>query len=162
MIPSSFLDALFPELSRSVSEREGRMRLQRLYRHGRKALWLAVPVLVVPFQIAASFLIPLLYGSAFDTAIPVVVFRVLMIAFPFTYLYLLNGHLLYAIGQQRWVTGVMVLVTAVKALCNALLVPGWSYWGAVTVALSSEILLFALLRFVVQRYALCRVRSGNV
>ena len=154
MIPSSYLDALFPELARSGAGPAGRQRLRSLYGRGRRVLWCLIPLLVVPCLIAAPFILSLLYGRTPNTGVSVGLFRLLLLAFPFTFLYLLNGHALYAIGAQRRVTVTMVIVTAVNGLGNLLLVPPWRYWGAAGVALGSELLLFVLLQIGVQRLVL--------
>jgi O-antigen/teichoic acid export membrane protein len=155
MVPSSFLDALFPELSRSSGNGRQLDRFRALYYRGRRVLWLVIPLVVVPFLVTAPLVVRLLYGDTPGAPISARIFRLLLLAFPFTFLYLLNGHALYAIGQQRRVTVVMVLITAMNALCNALLIPRWSYWGAVGVTLASEAMLFVLLQVTVGRTTLC-------
>ena len=154
MIPSSFLDALFPELSRAGDRASGDCRLRTLYRRGKQITYVVVALLMVPAQLLARLIVTLLYGNAADTQISVGILRVLLLAFPFTYLYLLNGHTLYAAGRQRRVTAAMVAVTAVNALCNALAVPVLSYWGAALDKLASEALLFLLLQGMVRQTVL--------
>jgi O-antigen/teichoic acid export membrane protein len=101
----------------------------------------------------------LLYGQNADTAATSALFRAFLLAFPFAYLYLLNGHVLYATGRQIWVTGAMVAVTAANGLLNALLIPKWSYYGAAGVAIFSQVLLYILLRALVGRQILHRVTA---
>jgi hypothetical protein len=48
----------------------------------------------------------------------------------------------------------MVAITGVNALLNALLVPVWSYWGALAVAIASEGLLFVLTEVEWRRFVL--------
>jgi O-antigen/teichoic acid export membrane protein len=154
MIPSSFLDALFPELSRLGSRGADWERLRALYRRGWRIVCGGAVLLAVAAQFAATTLILLLYGRTPDTSFSVGILRVLLFAFPFTYLYLLNGHTLYAVGRQQGVTVAMVVVTAIKVLLNALAISRWSYWGAAGVALASEVTLFAWLQVVVWRFVL--------
>lgn len=154
MIPSSYLDALFPELARWSAGPAGQQRLRGLYRRGRRVLAYLILVLVTPCLIGAPFVLGLLYGRTPDTGVSVGLFRLLLLAFPFTFLYLLNGHTLYAVGAQRQVTVAMLIVTAVNGLANLLLVPLWRYWGAAGVALASELLLFMLLQVDVWRLIL--------
>jgi O-antigen/teichoic acid export membrane protein len=155
MIPASFLDALFPELSRLGGRGVDLRRLRALYRRG----WLIVGaggvLLALAAQAVAKTLVALLYGRTADAAFAVGLLRVLLFAFPFTYLYLLNGHVLYAVGEQRRVTVAMVFATAAKLLLNAWLVPIWGVWGTAGVALASELLLFAWLQGLV-RWAVLR------
>jgi O-antigen/teichoic acid export membrane protein len=162
MIPSSFLDALFPELSRLGGSAQGRARLRTLYHRGRTMLWLVVALLVAPCTIAAPYVLAFLYGETVDGATSIALLRILMLAFPFTFLYLLNGHALYAVGQQRRVTVVVVLVTAFKGLLNVLAVPTWSYWGAAGVAFVSEALLFVWLQIGVRRFVLRKGREAHI
>jgi O-antigen/teichoic acid export membrane protein len=154
MIPASALDALFPELSRVSASAQDRARLQVLYHRGQMFVWLLVVLVALPCFVLSPRMMALLYGQGADTAIASTLFRILLFAFPFTYLYLLNGHLLYALGEQLWVTRAMVAATAVNALLNVLAIPRWSYWGATGVALFSQILLYALLRGIAGRYVL--------
>jgi O-antigen/teichoic acid export membrane protein len=154
ILPAAFLDALFPELSRLGSGTEGWARLKALYQRGRLATWLLTALLALPAVLGAPYLIPVLYGRTAGSPVTAAVFRFLSLALPFTYLYLLNGHALYAVGQQRQVTLAMVAAVAVNALANAIAVPRWSYWGAVAVACLSEFLLFLLLQTLVRRFVL--------
>jgi O-antigen/teichoic acid export membrane protein len=117
-------------------------------------MYVVIALLVLPCLLAAPLLVSLLYGRTPDASVSLSLFRLLLLACPFTHLYLLNGHALYAIGRQRQVTWAMVAITAVNGLLNALLIPLWSYWGAVGVALLSEILLFAFLQRAVTRLIL--------
>jgi O-antigen/teichoic acid export membrane protein len=154
MIPASLLDALLPELSRIGTDPANRARLRTLYRRGRALLWFLVLLVAVPCLLLAPRMMALLYGQNADTAVTSALFRALLLAFPFAYLYLLNGHVLYAAGRQVWVTGAMVAATATNGLLNALAIPRWSYRGAAGVAIFSQILLYALLRALAGRHVL--------
>ena len=74
-----------------------------------------------------------------------------MSALPFTYLYLLNGHVLYALGEQRAVSLRMVIVALLNGTLNALLIPRWGMQAAAWVALTSELTLFIALRLAAHR-----------
>jgi O-antigen/teichoic acid export membrane protein len=154
MIPASLLDALLPELSRIGRNVANRDRLRALYHRGQRAVWVLVLILAVPCLLFAPRLVDLLYGPSDSTAMTSALFRALLVALPFAYLYLLNGHVLYAVGRQSWVTGAMVVVTATNVLLNALAIPRWSYWGAASVAILSHVLLYALLRSLARRHVL--------
>jgi O-antigen/teichoic acid export membrane protein len=67
------------------------------------------------------------------------------------FLYLLGGHMLYALGRQRYVTKAMLLVGLVNVTLNLIVIPRWSYLGASGVALGSELLLFGLLYIPARR-----------
>lgn len=160
MIPASFLDALFPELSRLSGQGASLARLRALYRRGWQVVALGALLLSAATQVAATTLGRLLYGRTPDAVAAVGILRVLLFAFPFTYLYLLNGHALYAVGQQRRVTVAMAAITAAKLLLNALAVPRWGTWGAASVALACEGALFAWLQWLVWR-SLLRVPGAG-
>jgi O-antigen/teichoic acid export membrane protein len=151
MVPAALLDALFPELSRLGDRLLDRDRLRVLYRRGWRIVGVGAIWMSAVTQVAATSLMALLFGRSPDASLAVGVLRLLLLAFPFTYLYLLNGHTLYAIGRQRRVTAAMVGVAASKLVMDALIVPRWSTSGAAGVALVSEALLFAWLQFLVWR-----------
>ncbi len=161
MIPASLLDALFPELSRVSADAQDGTRLRALYRRARSFVWLLVALLVLPCFVLAPHLMALLYGRNADLAAVTALFRALLFAFPFTYLYLLNGHLLYAVGQQLKVTRTMIAATAANGALNALAIPRWSYRGAAGAAILSQILLFGLLRWIARRHALPSTQSTS-
>lgn len=151
LLPSSFLDALFPELARRSVDSTGLAQLRNLYRRAKWALLILVlAVGSIAFGLA-PWIVALLYGEAGNAA---GLFRLLLIALPFTYLYLLNGHLLYATGGQHHVFRAMALVTAGNALLNAFLIPRHGIWGAASVALISEGALLALLAWTARRRVL--------
>jgi O-antigen/teichoic acid export membrane protein len=117
--------------------------------------------LLVPGLIVAPGLLTLLYGDVDGIAAAPGLFRILLLALPFTYLMLLNGHVLYALGKQRQVSTWMVLATVVNGLLNAWLIPRWGMGAAAWVTLSSEIVLFLALRLAAHR-ALHGVRDLNL
>jgi O-antigen/teichoic acid export membrane protein len=145
LLPASLLDALFPEMSHLSSSTTGLGRLRSLFRRGGQAMSAAAALLAVVGTLGASALIPLLYGRREDPAPSVATFRLLVWALPAMFLYLLSGHTLYALGQQRRVTVAMLLVGSANVGLNMLVIPRWSYLGAAAVALGSEWLLCCLL-----------------
>jgi O-antigen/teichoic acid export membrane protein len=145
MMPASLLDALFPEMARLGGSGQGRLRLRRLYRQGFWALLALVAVAGLPCFLLAPQLIHLLYGAGEGTADAIGILRVLLVVAPLTYLYLLSGHVLYAIGRQRFVSAAVIAVTLLNGVLNALAISRWSYWGAVGVACTTEVALFILL-----------------
>jgi len=151
MIPSSLLDALFPELSRLGADRA---RLRSLYHRGRRLMLVVIVLLMAPGILLSPWLMAWLYGSSADTTLSVAILRVLFLAFPFPFLYLLDGYTLYALDRQQQVTAAMIVATAVKALSGLLVIPLYSYWGAAVAALGAEALLWVLLRTRVRKSAL--------
>jgi O-antigen/teichoic acid export membrane protein len=145
LIPSSLLDALFPELARLASTSEGQIRLRALFRRGTPALGLGGAALSGAGAALAGWLVPLLYGPGETYAPSVVIFRVLVWAIPAMFLYLLSGHTLYALERQRRVTAAMLVVGVANVGLNLWVIPRWSYLGVSGVALFSAWLLWALL-----------------
>jgi O-antigen/teichoic acid export membrane protein len=145
MLPSSLLDALYPELSRRAVLADRRAHLKQFYRRGVMALLVLVLVVGSASYWLAPQLMARVYGRSAGVVESTRLFRVLVLALPFTYLYLLNGHVLYAAGEQRRVLRAMTGVTAGNALLNGMLIPRWGIWGAVGVAALSEAVLLALL-----------------
>jgi len=161
MIPASFLDALLPELSRQGGPLAEPGRLRALYRRAWQVMGAGAVLLSVATQLVAGPVMLVLYGRSPDTLDAVSVLRVLLLAFPFTYLYLLNGHALYAAGREQRVTVAMVIVTAVKLLSDAWAVPRWGTAGAARAALASEVLLYGCLQWLVWRSVLRLPQEGG-
>jgi O-antigen/teichoic acid export membrane protein len=145
LLPASLLEAMFPEMSRLSSSREGMRRLRTLFHVSSRAMALGGLALAAFGTLSAGILLPLVYGGLGDQGPAVATFRIMLWAIPAMFLYLLGGHTLYALGYQRRVTAAMLLVTLSNGLCNLLVIPRWSYTGAAVVALASEWLLVALL-----------------
>lgn len=145
LLPASLLEAMFPEMSRLASTHEGRQRLRGLFRTASWAMLGGGLLLAAGGLLAASALIPLVYGGTGSYSPAVLPFRLLVCAVPAMFLYLLSGHMLYAVGRQRRVTVAMLVVGLVNVALNLIVIPRWSYLGAAAVALSSEWLLVALL-----------------
>jgi O-antigen/teichoic acid export membrane protein len=145
LFPASVLDALFPELARRGAEGKAKARLGRIYRRAAPALLGLVVLIGAPAYWLAPQIMGLIYGNMAQLAHAVGILRLLILALPFTYLYLLNGHLLYALGEQRRVLRAMALVTIGAVALNVALIPTFGYWAAVGVALSAEVALLLML-----------------
>lgn len=145
LLPSSLLDALFPELARLASTPKGKIRLRTLFRGGTAALGVGGLVLSGAGAAVAAWLVPLLYGPGEAYLPSIAAFRVLVWAIPAMFLYLLSGHTLYALERQRQVTGAMLIVAVANVGLNLWVIPRWSYLGVSSVALFSAWLLWLLL-----------------
>jgi O-antigen/teichoic acid export membrane protein len=145
LIPASLLDAAFPEMARLTREGKGVKRLQRLACRARPALLVTGLLLSSASTAFAGTLIYLVYGRAEAYAEALAAFRLQVWAIPAMFLYLLNGHLLYALGRQRQVTGAMAIVGMVNVGFNLIVIPCWGVLGVSAVALLSALLLWALL-----------------
>ncbi len=142
---ASLLDALFPEMSRLAVGQAGRQRLRTLFRLGQRGVLAAGVLLALAGVLSAQFLIPLVYGGGEDYSPAVLIFRLMVWAIPAMFLYLLCGHVLYALGEQRRVARAILAVGLANLALNLLVIPRWSYRGAAVVTLFSEWLLLLLL-----------------
>lgn len=151
LLPSSLLDALFPELARRGGDRSLHTGLRRLIRRGRMGLLVLLAGILLPGLWIAPGLLTFLFGDVEGIVAAPALFRILLLALPFTYLMLLNGHVLYALGAQRRVSTWMVVATLLNGLLNLALIPRWGMQAAAWVALSSEAVLFIALRVAAHR-----------
>jgi len=151
LIPASLLDAMFPEMARLVGERNGRIRLRKILRRAGPALTAGGLLLSGASMALAGPLVQLVYGRAELHDGAVAAFRLQVWAVPATFLYLLNGHALYTLNRQRWVTVAMAIVGLVNVGLNLLVIPRWSVLGVSAVALFSAWLLWALLSVLTRR-----------
>lgn len=145
LLPVSVLDAMFPEMSRLAASPGGIRQLRLQFGNATKLMLLGGMLVAVAGLLSAAALIPLVYGSKADYAPSVLPFRLLVCAAPAMFLYLLSGHVLYALGKQRRVTVVMVAVGLVNVALNLVAIPRWGIVGAAGVALLTEWLLVLLL-----------------
>jgi O-antigen/teichoic acid export membrane protein len=161
LLPGSLLDALFPVLAKVGASIEGRPRLVGLYRHG--ALLLLALVLLVGggCYLLAPQVVTLVYGRVATMDVAARLFRILLLVLPFRYLYLLNGHLLYAVGEQRRVLKQMLAVTVGNAALNLVLIPTAGVWGATIAITLAEATLFLLLHATAARRGLHFAARGE-
>jgi O-antigen/teichoic acid export membrane protein len=145
MVPSSLLDAMFPEMARLAVEKEGPSRLRVLLRRGGPLLTIGGLFLAAAGSALAGRLIPLVFGPAQTPMQSIAAFRILVWAAPAMFLYLLSGHILYALGHQLRVTRSMLLVAIVNLGMNLLVIARWSVLGVSRVALFTAWLLCGIL-----------------
>lgn len=151
LIPASLLDAMFPEMARLARQHMGHRRLRRILRRARPLLMVGGLLLSALGTALAGTLLPLVYGRAQAHGEAVAAFRIQVWAMPAMFLYLLNGHSLYALRRQRWVTGAMATVGLLNVGLNVLVIPRWGPLGVSAVALVSAWLLWALLSRLAKR-----------
>ena len=145
LVPASLLDAMFPEMMRLAREPRGHQLLGRIVRRIGPLLLVGGLLLSVVSTVLAGTLMPMVYGRAQVSGAAVTAFRIQVWAIPAMFLYLLNGHALYALGRQRWVTAAMAFVGLANVGLNVLVIRRWSAIGVSVVALFSAWLLWALL-----------------
>jgi O-antigen/teichoic acid export membrane protein len=141
LIPSSFLEALFPEMVRRTQKNQS-TDIQVLYAQTSRILAVVVLAMCVIFAVSAPIVFQILYGDMVGRNQSMRIFRWLLLGLPFTYFYLLDGNMLYALNQQRVVTHWMIIVTLVNIILNLLLIPIGESWAAMGVAVFSSIVLY--------------------
>lgn len=142
-LPSSFVLALFPLLSRRAAEAGepgGASGLERVYVLALKLmLALAFPFALV-VTLVADDLTRLLWGPSFlpDSALAL---RVLIWFLPLSFFNGLTQYVLIALGLQRRITPAFALAAAFNVAANLLLVPQYSYVAAAGITIASEVVL---------------------
>jgi O-antigen/teichoic acid export membrane protein len=138
IIPAYFTMALFPLMSRRAED--DRAGLTRAYTTGLR--WLvsfALPVAAATTFLAMP-LVRVLAGAEFlphgATALAIMIWFL-----PFSYVNGLTQYALIALDRQRWITVSFVAAAAFNIVANWLVIPHWSYSGAATVTIFSEIVL---------------------
>jgi O-antigen/teichoic acid export membrane protein len=99
----------------------------------------------------APVFVPLVWGSAYDTSIPVV--RVLFLGLPFLYVSYVSMFVAQALRLERAVVGVMAVAVLGNVAMNAVVVPTWGPVGAAWTTVIGELLLALALTSMVVRGA---------
>lgn len=144
LIPASLLDAMYPEMARRAARGDRAAVLSRWLALGWRPLLIAGGTLSAVGIALAPLAIRLVFGDRGygEAVLPL---RVLMASAPAMFLYLLSGHLLYAVGYQTRVTRVMATVAAINLALNLFIIPRFGLMGASVIALASEWLLAGLM-----------------
>lgn len=145
LMPSSLLDALFPEMAQVAQRADGWRWLRRLVTYGAGAFAATGLLLALGGNLLGGSLLTLLYGAEAARGPTVQTWRVLSWAIPAVFVYLLGGQVLYAIGAQRKVTARMMVVALANTAANLLLIPRWRHIGAAVSMVATEWLLSGLL-----------------
>lgn len=159
LIPSSLLEALFPEIARRT-QTETSERLINFYHKTRRVLSILVYLMASGFLIIAPIVINLLYGDMAGNMRVTSIFRGLLLGLPFTYLTLLDGNLLYALNRQKNVTRWMLVITVMNIILNMMLIPLWGSWAAMGVAIASCMALYVALHMET-RHVLHLLKPGK-
>jgi O-antigen/teichoic acid export membrane protein len=107
---------------------------------------LVVSVAVIPL---APFLVPLVWGDAYDTSIPVL--QILFLGTPFLYLSFVGIFVAQALHRERAVVWMLVLAVVGNVLLNWAVIPRWGAPGAAWTTTLGECLLAASLSWLVLR-----------
>jgi O-antigen/teichoic acid export membrane protein len=152
IIPSTFVLALFPVLSRQAAGHLG--GLVRAFSLGLKVLMVLALPISVGTTLLAEPIIELFAGPAFlslsepDAAQAL---QVLIWFLPFGFVNGITQYVLIALNRQRWITLCFFVGAAVNIALNLLLIPSFGFMGAAVVTVISEWVLLAPFWYAVRK-----------
>lgn len=138
IIPSSFVLALFPLLSRHAES--DRAKLAHLYASGLKVLL----ILALPISVGTTLLAePIIQVFAGATYLPesARALQVLIWFLPLSFVNGLTQYVLIALDRQRWITLSFLIGAGVNVVANLALIPLYGYLAASWVTVASELVL---------------------
>lgn len=151
LLPDAVLTPVFPLLTRSFA-RSAHADFQKLYQRSFDLFMAIVIPAAVAVTLFPDFVVRLLFGAKYVAAAPVLQWLVWIIVL--MYFAGLTGTAIIAINQQKSLAHVQILNVAVYLGLNLLLIPRWSYTGAVITR------LIAVMMGAVLTYAVVRMRAG--
>lgn len=140
LIPNAYFGALFPALSAVAADPSA---MQRVFGGAVRSLALFSLICVISAWLAAPFVIPWVFGSAFSPAIPVL--QVLMLALGFGVVRGLRTLYWYAHEREGYVNLVNGVVIVIQAALSLLLMPGLGALGAAIALVVVELVALLLL-----------------
>ena len=137
VIPSSFVLALFPQLSRRAASEGG---LLTAYALAAKLLIVAALALALGLTLLAEPLTQLAWGDDF---LPhsARALQILVWFLPLSFFNGLTQYVLIALGRQASITRAFALAAAFNVAANLLLVPAYSYVAAAAITIATEVVL---------------------
>jgi O-antigen/teichoic acid export membrane protein len=137
VVPSSFVLALFPQLSRRAASAEG---LLRIYALAAKLLIVVALAIAFPVALLATPLTRLAWGAAFlpDSATAL---RILVWFLPLSFFNGLTQYVLIALGLQAKITRAFAVAAAFNVGANLVLIPVYGYVAAAWVTIATEVVL---------------------
>jgi O-antigen/teichoic acid export membrane protein len=148
IIPAYLTLAIFPVLSRyAESARDTLMRAYVLSL--RVLLIIALPITVGTTLIAPQIME--LFGGRQYLPYSAQALAVLIWFLPFSYINSVTQYVLIAVNQQRFLTVAFLIGATFNIVANLLLIPRYSFMGAATVTVLSEIVLFAPFYYSVRK-----------
>ena len=149
IIPSSFVFAIFPLMSRRAGE--GAESLRRAY-----VVALRVLVgLALPIAVATAFLagpLVLILGGPEYLPHSAIALAVLIWFLPFGFANGVTQYVLIAIDQQRFITLSFVIAAGFNILANLYAIPRFGYVGAAATTILSELALMAPFHYCIRRH----------
>jgi O-antigen/teichoic acid export membrane protein len=148
IIPSTFVLALFPLLSRQAHE--DRRELAVAFGHGLKVLLMIALPITIGTVLLAEPIIELFAGPAYlpDAALAL---QVLIWFLPFSFVNGLTQYVLIALNRQRWITLSFFIGAVANALLNLYFISRFGFLGAAAITVVSEWILFVPFWIVIRR-----------
>ncbi|MFI5265792.1 MAG: oligosaccharide flippase family protein [Chloroflexota bacterium] len=147
LVPSAFVPALFPILSRqAASERDALRRGTDL---GLKVLLLIALPLVAGFEVFAGDITRGFFGDKFAGS--AIALRILMLYLPFSYVNGLTQYVLIALDKQKTIVRFFAITAVFNVAANLALIPRFGYVAASAVTVGSEVVLLAPLWWLTAR-----------
>ncbi|MBI4199949.1 MAG: flippase [Chloroflexi bacterium] len=134
-IPIAVINTVFPLFSRYAVSDPG--MLARIYARVTDLIILAALPLAVGLTLLAPRVIGFLYGQRFGEASAVL--QVMMWQAAAAFVAMVGAFLMVALGEQKTNLAIAVLSTALLVGGNVLVIPRWSYLGAVWVGLGTQV-----------------------
>jgi O-antigen/teichoic acid export membrane protein len=149
IIPSTFVLALFPILSRQAAGHPH--ELVRAFTFGLKVLLILALPISVGTTLLAEPIIGLLAGPAFlpDSALAL---QVLIWFLPFSFVNGLTQYVLIALNRQRWITLSFFVAAAANLALNLWAIPRYGFLGAAVATVISEWILLMPFWYAVRRH----------
>jgi O-antigen/teichoic acid export membrane protein len=148
IIPSTFVLALFPVLSRQAADNLAGLTFA--YRLGLKVLLLLALPIAVGTTLLAYPIIQLFAGPAYlpDSALAL---QVLIWFLPFSFANGLTQYVLIALNRQRWITLSFFFGAAANLALNLWAIPRFGFLGAAAITVASEWILMAPFWYAVRK-----------
>jgi len=138
-LTGAFLSAIFPVLSRFFEETEE--LLKKAYQKSFKVMiGVGIPVAAGTFLLAEEIIL-FLFGPQYQHS--VVVLKIFSFLIIFSYLNGLAGYFLTSTNRQRLTAKILAVTTCINVCLNFVLIPRYSYIGAASATVASEVLFFA-------------------
>jgi O-antigen/teichoic acid export membrane protein len=147
-LPTAFASALLPFFTKELLQ--GKSRLQGLTQTSLRYTFILLFPIVAGTVIVADQIIPLIYGSKFVSAGPVLQLHIVSLI-PFSMVYIL-AQVLIATDNQKIDLSLNILAAIVNFILNFILIPMYAEIGAVLATLSSILIFNQIQYWYVERY----------
>lgn len=140
MFPYFFTISVFPSLSKLYIK--SKIKLKEVYSRSFNYLFILSLIIVLSLIIFSKYIIVLIYGKEFINSIAVL--KMLSIAAFFMYLTTVNTSFLDAVNKPHINAYIGLIGLILNIFLNLLLIPKFSYFGAVVAAIITVFILFVI------------------